>query len=83
MSFSPEQLKILKSAESFADLTEEHVEQHLKHAQRVQDVNNRLLRCAIECPKYDRTPEDCKNCGNEECLKAFQDKKALDMELNK
>ena len=30
--------------------------------------------------KIDADPEDCRSCGNEECVEAFEEKKMFEME---
>ena len=41
---------------------------------RLRKICNASLRCAIDCPIWDRTPEHCEFCGNQSCIDA---KKAL------
>lgn len=42
---------------------------------RLRKICNASLRCAIDCPIWDRTPEHCEFCGNQACI---EPKKALD-----
>ncbi len=41
---------------------------------RIRLITNASLRCGIECPIWDRTPEHCEFCGNQACIES---KKAL------
>jgi wobble nucleotide-excising tRNase len=44
----------------------------------VFNIQNAALRVVInECPKPDRTPEDCRICGNENCIKAWKEQNKL------
>jgi len=43
---------------------------------------NASLTCAIECPNPKHTPEDCKSCGNEECVIAYQELETIWQKTN-
>jgi hypothetical protein len=42
---------------------------------RIYEICNASLRCAIACPIWNRTADDCAVCGNADCIEA---KRALD-----
>lgn len=50
------------------------VKQRLAY-RRLRKICNASLRCGIECPIWDRAPEHCEFCGNQNCIES---KKALD-----
>lgn len=50
------------------------IRQRLEYC-RLRKACNASLRCGIECPIWDRTPEHCEFCGNQNCIES---KKALD-----
>jgi hypothetical protein len=44
---------------------------------KVFNTQNAALRAAINCPLPIRTPSDCRNCGNEECVNAYKEQNKL------
>lgn len=45
---------------------------------KVFKIQNLAIRTALnECPLPLRTPEDCRVCGNEACVKAYQEQQKL------
>lgn len=60
----------------------EHQKQAVEDAQnaetaRIQAICNASLRCGIDCPIWNHTPDDCKICGNADCVKAHQELERL------
>lgn len=45
---------------------------------KVFKIQNLAIRTVLnECPLPSRTPEDCRVCGNEACVKAYQEQQKL------
>ncbi len=56
------------------------VKQRLAY-RRLRKICNASLRCAIECPIWDRKPEHCEFCGNPACIEAKENLDNLWREL--
>jgi len=67
----------------YQDRKQSKIDADLARTKRIQAINNRILLCAINCPKLRRTPETCRVCDEKqkgECVEAFELKKAFELE---